>query len=160
MWFLGDHNQVADFLSCSKPLPGEWRLHPEVVYIVWQMFVRAEVDLFAFWELTHCPLWFYWTDGDAPLGQDALAHRWPNALLYEFLPLPLILTVFHQALFWEVWVSTAGEAFLGLSWRLPDRRDLLSQLTGQVWHPTPVVSNFGSGRCKAPPTLNGVHQVR
>ncbi|KAJ8004404.1 hypothetical protein DPEC_G00135360 [Dallia pectoralis] len=51
-------NQGADSLSRQGPRPGEWRLHPEVVELLWSHFGRAEVDLFASRETSHCPLWF------------------------------------------------------------------------------------------------------
>ena len=57
MYLPGEQNRDADFLSrCKSPL-GEWRLHPEVVLKIWNVFGRAEVDLFATEESTHCPLW-------------------------------------------------------------------------------------------------------
>ena len=70
--------------------PGEWRLHPEVVQAIWQQYGRAEVDLFASRDSTHCLLWFSLEETMSPLGQDALAHEWPQQLLYAFPPLPLI----------------------------------------------------------------------
>ncbi|XP_049432622.1 uncharacterized protein LOC125889006 [Epinephelus fuscoguttatus] len=98
VWLSGNQNRVADFLSRHKPSPGEWRLHPEVVGMVWGIFGRAEVDLFASRESTHCPLWFSWTEGDSPLGRDALGHEWPDSLLYAFPPLPLILPTLQRVL--------------------------------------------------------------
>ena len=49
----GPRNQVADFLSRQSLQPGEWRLHPEVVSMIWRSFGRAQVDLFASREATH-----------------------------------------------------------------------------------------------------------
>ncbi len=51
--------------------PGEWRLHPEVVELIWKKFGQAQVDLFASRETSHCPLWFSLTH-PAPLGLDAI----------------------------------------------------------------------------------------
>ncbi|KAK3528509.1 hypothetical protein QTP70_000903 [Hemibagrus guttatus] len=46
--FVPEHiNREADFLSRQVLRPGEWRLHPQVVESVWQIYSRAEVDLFA-----------------------------------------------------------------------------------------------------------------
>ncbi|KAF1376105.1 hypothetical protein PFLUV_G00227210 [Perca fluviatilis] len=56
VYLLGDQNQVADFHSHHKPLPGEQHLHPEVVRAIWDLFGRAEVDLFTSETLTNCPL--------------------------------------------------------------------------------------------------------
>lgn len=60
-------------------LYGEWRLHPQVV---WQRYGQGDVDLFALQENAHCPLFFSLSNVSAPLGVDALAHLWPNVLLY------------------------------------------------------------------------------
>ena len=98
VYLPGDRNRVADFLSRWKPPPGEWRLHPEAVESMWGLFGRAEVDLFASEESTHCPLWFSWTEATSPLGQDALAHDWPDRPLYAFPPLPLILPTLQSVL--------------------------------------------------------------
>ena len=80
----GHLNLGPDLLSRGGPLAREWRLHPEVVAQIWDRFGRAEVDLFASRANTHCPLFFSMTDCNAPLGMDALAHAWPNVLLYAF----------------------------------------------------------------------------
>ncbi|XP_020780058.2 uncharacterized protein LOC110159790 [Boleophthalmus pectinirostris] len=146
----GVRNTAADFLSRQGPLPGEWRLHPEVVEHIWEMFGRANVDLFASQETTHCPLWFSWTECASPLGQDALAHDWPRTLLYAFPPFPLIFQTLLRVLqeghslllvapFWPArpWFPLLLRLCSGPAQRLPSRRDLLSQLGGQILHPDP-----------------------
>lgn len=50
----------ADSLFHQNPPPGEWRFHPEVVHMIWVLFGREGVYLFASEELTHCSLWFPW----------------------------------------------------------------------------------------------------
>ncbi|XP_036956139.1 uncharacterized protein LOC119020706 [Acanthopagrus latus] len=150
MYLPGERNRAADFLSRRKPPPGEWRLHPEVVLNIWDVFGRAEVDLFATEESTHCPLWFSLTEEASPLGQDALAHDWPEGLLYAFPPMPLIPQILQRVLqqghrlllvapFWpgRTWFPLLHRLCRGSPWRLPDRNYLLSQLGGQVWHPDP-----------------------
>ena len=87
----GHLNLGADLLSRGGPLVREWRLHPAVVAQIWERFGRAEVDLFASRSNTHCPLFFSMTDRNAPLGMDALAHQWPNTLLYAFPPVDTAL---------------------------------------------------------------------
>ncbi len=70
-------NRAADELSRAA-LPGEWRLHPQAVQLIWSRFGVAQVDLFASPETTHCQ-WFY-SLTEATLGTDALAHSWPQGL--------------------------------------------------------------------------------
>lgn len=141
---------VADFLSHHRPLPGEWRLNPEVVQMIWQRFDRVEVDLFASETSTHCPLWFSWTEKSSPLGQDALAHTWSDLILHAFPLTPLILPTLHRilqehhrillvALNWpgRPWFAMLCRLLSGEPWSLPRKQDLLLQLQGQIWHPSP-----------------------
>ncbi len=70
----GVFNRAADELSRAA-LPGEWRLHPQAVQLIWGRFGAAQVDLFASPETTHCQEFYSLTE--ATLGTDALAHSWP-----------------------------------------------------------------------------------
>ncbi len=148
MYLPGEQNLVADFLSQGKPPPGELRLHPQVVGRIWDLFGEAEVDLFASEESTHCPFRFSRIEESSPLGQDALAHDWPQVLLYAFPPLPLILPMPQRVLrqghrlllvapFWPggTWFPLLHKLCCNSLWHLPDRRDLLSQLGGRIWYP-------------------------
>ncbi len=51
-------NLAADFLSRQKLRPGEWMLNHQMVFQIWNLFGKAEVDLFASQESSQCPLWF------------------------------------------------------------------------------------------------------
>lgn len=146
----GVQNVLADVLSRGLPLPGEWRLHSEVVSQIWRAFGRASVDLFATAESTHCPLWFSLLDRSGPLGTDALAHSWPTALLYAFPPIPLILPTLLRvqreghsmilvAPFWpgRTWFPMLRRLCCDSPMRLSSRRDLLSQCDGRLLHPDP-----------------------
>ncbi|KAL6467752.1 hypothetical protein MHYP_G00234290 [Metynnis hypsauchen] len=143
-------NRGADLLSRGNPLYGDWRLHPQVVAQLWQRYGQAAVDLFASRENAHCPLYFSLLDGNAPLGVDALAHPWPNLLLYAFPPLSLIsptlvrvrdqgLSLILIAPHWpsKHWVAEIVQLLAGQPWPLPPRRDLLSQAGGEIYHPHP-----------------------
>ncbi len=69
----------------SLRFPGEWRLHPQVVQLIWDLFGAAQVDLFASPDSTHCQLFYSLTEGT--LGTDALVHSWPQGLCkYTFAP--------------------------------------------------------------------------
>ncbi len=81
-------NRTADELSRAA-LPGEWRLHPQTVQLIWRRFGLAQVDLFASLETSHCQLFYSLTEGT--LGTDALAHSWPRGLCkYAFPPVSLL----------------------------------------------------------------------
>ncbi|KAI2650115.1 ORF V: Enzymatic polyprotein [Labeo rohita] len=43
----GELNRAADALSRQRSHPGEWRLHPQVVQLIWSRFGEAQVVLFA-----------------------------------------------------------------------------------------------------------------
>ncbi|KAK7898748.1 hypothetical protein WMY93_019601 [Mugilogobius chulae] len=158
----GDRNHIADFLSRRKPLPGEWRLHPEVVRTIWHQYGMAEVDLFATRDTSHCPHWFSLLETTGSLGQDAFAHPWPRTLLYAFPPLPLIMPTLqrifqegHRVLlvapFWpsQPWFPLLHRLCHSHSWRLPAREDLLSQFGGRIWHPNPRGFSCGFGLWRA-----------
>ena len=137
-------------MSRGNPLYGEWTLHPQVVGQIWRRYGLAAVDLFASLENTQCPLFFSLSDVRAPLGVDALAHPWPNVLLYAFPPLSLIsptlarvreqsLSLILIAPRWpsKHWVAEIVQLLAGDPWPLPLRRDLLSQAGGEIYHPHP-----------------------
>ncbi len=70
-------------------LPGEWRLHPQALQLIWSRFGVARVDLFASPETIHCQ-WFH-SLSEATLSTDALAHSWPQGLhKYAFPPVSLL----------------------------------------------------------------------
>ncbi len=43
----GQLNRAADALSRQLTFPGEWRLHPETIRLIWSRFGEAQADLFA-----------------------------------------------------------------------------------------------------------------
>ncbi len=51
-------NLAADFLWRQKLRPGEWMLNRQTVAQIWDLFGKAEVDLFASQESSQCALWF------------------------------------------------------------------------------------------------------
>ncbi len=84
----GVFNRAADELSRAA-LPGEWRLHPQAVQLIWGRLGAAQVDLFASPETTHCQEFYSLTE--TTLGTDALAHSWPRGLRkYAFPPVSLL----------------------------------------------------------------------
>ena len=120
--------------SRGGPLVREWRLHLLVVAQIWDRFGRAEVDLFASRANTHCPLFFSITDHNAPLGMDALAHTWPNTLLYAFPPSGNDFVCSGEGVPAGALPDPGGSSWyaeiicllVARPWQLPLRRDLLS----------------------------------
>ncbi len=80
-------------LSRGGPRPGEWRLYPALIQVIWLRFGKAKVDIFATLENTHCSLCNSMVGPRRPLGVDALANKWPPVLLYAFPPFPLLPAV-------------------------------------------------------------------
>ncbi len=148
-------NLAADFLSRQKLKPGEWMLNRQTVSQIWDLFGKAEVDLFASQESSQCPLWFS-LSFPTTLGIDAFAHPWRNVSLYAFPPIKLIPAVLCRvkvsgarllliAPFWpsQTWFSELTPLLHRPPWEIPIRRDLLSQLQGKIWHP----NSRSSGSC-------------
>ncbi len=153
--------------------PGEWRLHPETIRLIWSRFGEAQVGLFASCESSHCQLYFSLTEGT--LGTDALAHSWPRALCkYAFPPVSLLAQtlckvredeeqVLLVAPFWptRTWFPELILLATAPPWPIPLRKDLLSQGLGTIWHPRPDLWNLhvwildGSGRLEWSPTGGG-----
>ncbi len=138
----------ADILSRKGIAQGEWRLHPESVRMIWTRYGRVEVDLFTTSKNAHCPLFFYMSH--SPLKGDALTSHWPAARLYAFPPiniLPLVLCKIREegasviliAPNWtdQPWFPDLIELLVAPPWPIPIRKDLLSQVSGSVWHPNP-----------------------
>ncbi len=150
----GQLNRAADALSRQLTFPGEWRLNPETIRLIWSRFGEAQVDLFASPESSHCQLYFSLTEG--PLGTDALAHSWPRALRkYAFPPVSLLAQtlcklredeeqVLLVAPHWptRTWFPELISLATVPPWRIPLRKDLLSQGLGTIWHPRPDLWNL------------------
>ncbi len=150
----GQLNRAADALSRQLTFPGEWRLHPETIRLIWSRFGEAQVDLFASPESSHCQLYFSLTEG--PLDTDALAHNWPRALRkYAFPPVSLLAQtlcklredeeqVLLVAPHWptRTWFPELISLATVPPWRIPLRKDLLSQGLGTIWHPRPDLWNL------------------
>ncbi len=145
----GQLNRAADAFSQQLTFPGEWRLHPETIRLIWSRFGEAQVDLFASPESSHCQLYFSLTEG--PLGTDALAHSWPRALCkYAFPPMSLLAQtlcklredeeqVLLVAPYWltRTWFPELISLVTAPPWRIPLRKDL-----GIIWHPRPDLWNL------------------
>ncbi len=147
-------NRAADELSSLPALPGEWRLHPEVLQLIWRRFGDAQVDLFASPDMSHCQLFYSLSEGT--LGTDVLAHSWPQGLRkYAFPPVSLLAQtlckvredeeqVLLVAPYWpnRTWFPELMLLATAPPWQIPLRRDLLSQRGSTLWHLRPDLWNL------------------
>ncbi len=115
---------------------------------------EAQVNLVVFHQSSHCQLYFSLTEG--PLGTDALAHSWPRALRKYAFPTVSLLAqtlckvredeeqVLLVAPYWptQTWFSELILLPTAPPWRIPLRKDLLSQGLGTIWHPRPDLWNL------------------
>ncbi|KAL0149293.1 hypothetical protein M9458_055331 [Cirrhinus mrigala] len=149
----GELNRAADQLSRQPTHPGEWRLHPQTVQLIWSRFGEAQIDLFASLESSHCQL--YYSLSEAPLGRDGLAHSWPPGAKYAFPPVSLLAQtlckiredgeqVLLVAPYWptRTWFVDLTLLATAPPWKIPLRKDLLSQGMGTIWHPRPDLWNL------------------
>ncbi len=141
------HSRLAQPDSRRAALPGEWRLHPQTVQLIWRRFGLAQLDLFASLETSHCQ-WFYsLTEGTR--GTDALAHSWPRGLRkYAFPSVSLLVQTLCKireeeeqillvAPYWptRTWFPELMLLVTAPPWQIPLRKDLLTQRRGTLWHP-------------------------
>ncbi len=78
----GRLNQGADMLSRDNVSPGECKIYPQMVQMIWSVFGKAEVGLSVLRQLLLRNL--------ISRQWDALAQAWPSAHLYTFLPISLL----------------------------------------------------------------------
>ncbi len=117
------HNIGADILSRQGLRPRGWRLHTEVVELIW----RHEWICFHR-EMSHCPLWFSLTH-PLTLGPDAMVQTWPRLCLYAFP---------RSICSGESWREFAGTGFSYFSLHRGGRAEYGSQIeypfsTGLLW---------------------------
>ncbi len=139
--------------SQRAALPGEWRLHPQTVQLIWRRFGLAQVDLFASPETSHCQsftpwprehsAWTRWNK--AGRGAFASVHFPPVSLLAQTLckireDKEQILLV---APYWptRTWFPELMRLVTAPPWQIPLRKDLLTQRWGTLWQ-APVSAPF------------------
>lgn len=88
----GHLNVGAELMSRRGPQDDEWRLQSNIVLMLWELFSRAEMDLFTTGEKAHCLLWFsLLAQDELLLGLDAFAYHPWQRVLYAFPPMTCIL---------------------------------------------------------------------
>ena len=138
--------------------PASQRLHPQVVEEILNRFGTAVANLFASRERTHCPLFFSMRRDDPPLGTDAMAHQWPQGLLYAFPPFVLLHPLLQRDQVEEVslipvapnwpqmtWFSVIAPLLHDQPWDLPVGGT--SCLKPTIHTSIPFPRDSGSGPC-------------
>ncbi len=158
----GELNRAANVLSRQLTFPGEWRLHPEMIWLIWSRFGEAQVDLFASHE-SCCmtpwprPPWYRHTGTQLASGfmqvcipQWAFPHRHcarsgrtKNRSCW-FVP------------YWPIrtWFSELMLLVTAPPWRMPLSKGLLSQRLGTIGT---CVQIMGRGIPRWSPTGGGRH---
>lgn len=118
-------------LSQRDVPPGEWRLHPQVVQMIWLVFERAEVDLFVSEDNSYCPNFHFFSKV-----LDALANDCPSAHLNFTLIalLPLSSGKSRRMLGLPGGPTQLIQLLWAAPWSIPLRKDFLSQAIGMIWH--------------------------
>ncbi len=112
-------------------------IHPHTIQLIWRRFGLVQVDLFASLETSHCQLLYSLTEGT--LGMDALARSWLQGLCkYAFPPVSLLAQTLCKIR------EDEERAVLVTAppWKIPLRKDLLTQRRGTLWHPRPDLWNL------------------
>jgi hypothetical protein len=155
----GHMNVIADALSRTRPLPGEWKLDPSVFKRTCQKWGYPEVDLFATHLNNQLPVFV------SPLPtadlHDALTIPWHWDFLYAFPPSKMLLRLLHRILalqqqfiiifpWWphRPWFPLLMSLLKEDQWMLPLSPQMLSQeVQGQtVYHPSPQILKLHAGR--------------
>ena len=143
----GRLNTAADLMSRGGPRAEDWSLNPRLAALVWSLFGTPQVDLFATERNHKCDLWFSLFPSDnPPLGLDALAHPWPDALLYAFPPVRLIPSILDRIRDSGAQLILVAPLSPSAPWMaelhslvhsqpllLPDWEDALSQADGEIF---------------------------
>ncbi|KAI2663570.1 Transposon Ty3-I Gag-Pol polyprotein [Labeo rohita] len=109
-------------------------------------------------ESSHCQRFYSLNEAPNSLGRDALAHSWPPGPKYAFPPVSLLAQtlckiredeeqVLLVAPYWptRTWFPELISLAAAPPWKIPLRRDLLSQGMGTIWHPRPICGTCTSG---------------
>jgi hypothetical protein len=88
-------NLQADAASRFQLVP-DWHLDPRVFRRISSLWGPPQIDLFALRQSTQMTHFMSWRAADSPEAIDALSMRWDFALVYLFLPIPLLERVVRK----------------------------------------------------------------
>lgn len=140
----GRLNVIADVLSRShQVIPTEWRLHPDVVLKIFQLWGTPQLDLFATRYNAQLPRFVSPVPDSKAHAVDALSIQWTGMWAYAYPPPPLLTKVLTKVMedgaeltliapLWSAqpWYPRLLELLSDFPRQLPLRRDLLSQGEG------------------------------
>lgn len=143
----GPDNVMADALSRSRYDENEWSLQQEWADILFDVFGRPLVDLFASRDNTKLPTFCSRFHQDEAWATDALSISWDGMEAYAFPPWSLIhrvllkirqsqTSVLLVAPMWpnQHWFPLLMSLLVDLPFRFPHSQRLLSQNRGRTWH--------------------------
>ena len=146
----GSRNSVADALSRKgQILATEWILHQDVCLMLWKMWGRPMVDLFATSLTKRLPLYMAPHSDPMAIATDAMLQSWSNLDAYAFPPFAMIRQVLNKfkestnckliliAPWWpqREWFPDLQELAVEAPKLLPLRPDLLAQPLIRARHP-------------------------
>ena len=144
----GKQNTFADALSRGLFNNHEWELSQSWADLIFQMYGRPLIDLFATFRNHKLPTFCSRRPHPRAWSTDALALNWDGLSAYAFPPLPLLLKVLLKlrrskatmllvAPLWprQPWFPLILQMLVDLPFRFPDDPRLLSQLRGRILHP-------------------------
>ncbi len=163
----GAHNIGADILSRQGLRPGDWRLHPEVVELIWKESARhkwiclhlerrltahsgspSRIQLLSDWMRWHrCGRGFILRISPDRSAPGSTGESSPG-------PVPLLLIAPR----WpgRVWFPNLFSLLDGPPLELPVRRDLLSQAGGSIFHPHPELWKLWAWPLRGPSSNSGL----
>ena len=135
----GRLNVLADGLSRrGQVLATEWALEPAVVQMLWQVWDRPTVDLFATRYNHQLPIYVSPVPDGEAWGVDALSLSWQGLLAYAFPPTAILMKVLNKvytsesvvilvAPYWpkQSWFPLLLDLLVDFPVKLPDRAQLL-----------------------------------
>ena len=145
----GKTNVVADCLSRKdQVVPTEWVLHPEVCRLLWRLWGQPLVDMFATSLTKRLTNYFSPHLDEQAVGIDAFLQSWNDLDGYAFPPFALIRRVLNKikrarncritlvAPWWpqREWFPDLIDLLIDHPRELPQRRDLLLQVTNRALH--------------------------
>ena len=89
----GVDNELADFLSRNRPDPGEWSLSSRAAKMLFRIWGKPQIDLFATADNCKAPTWYSRRLSPGSSAVDAFSQGWKGWKIYAFPPISQIQRV-------------------------------------------------------------------